>query len=271
MELQLNNGTAIPQLGFGVFRAQDGTETESAVRWALEAGYRHIDTAKIYGNEVSVGRALRDSGLPREKVFLTTKLWTKDVRAKRTRQAFEESLEALQTDYLDLYLIHWPAEGFAQAWAEMEQLYWDGRVRAIGVSNFHRHHLEELSRTAQIQPMVNQIESHPYLTNQPLINYCQGQGITVEVWSPLGGGKANLLEDQTILTLAQKYNRTPAQIVIRWHLQRGVAVMPKSVHQERIISNRQVFDFTLLDEDMDVIQKLNCDLRVGSDPDNFTF
>lgn len=273
MNLQLNNGISIPQLGFGVFRAADGAETESAVRWALEAGYRHIDTAKIYGNEASVGRAIRASGLPREEIFLTTKLWTEDVRAGRTREAFEESLAALGTDYVDLYLIHWPAKGFAAAWAEMEKLYAEGRVRAIGVSNFHQHHLDELAQTAKVKPAVDQIESHPYLTNQPLIDDCRARGIDVEVWSPLGGslGKANILQDETILALAQKYGKSPAQIAIRWHLQRGVVVMPKSVHQERIAANFNVFDFALSGEDMAAISALNRDLRVGSDPDNFAF
>ena len=271
--IQLSNGIGIPQLGFGVFRAQDGAETENAVRWALEAGYRHIDTASFYRNEASVGRAVKASGLPREEIFLTTKLWTTDVRAGRTREAFEESLRALDTDYVDLYLIHWPAEGFAQAWAEMEALYREGRIRAIGVSNFHQHHLEELARTATIRPMVNQIESHPYLSNQPLIDDCRNQGIAVEVWSPLGGSlhKANVLEDETLAALGRKYGKSPAQIAIRWHLQRGVIVMPKSVHRERIAANRDVFDFALSAEDMAAISALNRDLRVGSHPDHFTF
>lgn len=273
MDLKLNNGVMIPQLGFGVFRAADGSETENAVRWALEAGYRHIDTAKIYGNESSVGQAIRASGIPRSEIFLTTKLWTEDVRAGRTRAAFEESLAQLGTDYVDLYLIHWPAEGFARAWAEMEALYKEGRIRAIGVSNFHRHHLEELAKTAEIKPAVDQIESHPYLTNQPLIDYCQGQGIDVEVWSPLGGslGKADILHDETILALAQKYGKSAAQVALRWHLQRGVIVMPKSVHQERIAANFDIFDFALSEQDMAAISALNRDLRVGSHPDHFNF
>lgn len=272
-ELKLNNGVSIPQLGFGVFRAADGAETENAVRWALEAGCRHIDTARIYGNEASVGRAVRASGVKREEIFLTTKLWTKDVRAGRTREAFEESLTALGTDYVDLYLIHWPAEGFAEAWAEMEKLYAEGRVRAIGVSNFHQHHLEELARTAKVKPAVDQIESHPYLSNQPLIDFCRGQGMDVEVWSPLGGslGKANILKDETILALAQKYGKSPAQVTIRWHLQRGVIVMPKSTHRERIAANLDVFDFALSEEDMAAVSALDRGLRTGSDPDNFTF
>lgn len=269
--IRLNNGVSIPQLGFGVFRAQDGEEAENAVRWALETGYRHIDTASFYRNEASVGRAVRASGLPREEIFLTTKLWTTDVRAGRTRAALEESLHNLQTDYVDLYLIHWPAEGFAQAWAEMEALHREGKIRAIGVSNFQPHHLEKLAKTAQIQPVVDQIESHPYMTNQTVIDYCHAHGMEVEVWSPLGGIKGNVLADETILALAQKYGKTPAQIVIRWQLQRGVIALPKSTHKERIQSNRDVFGFALSEEDMQAIQALNRNFRTGSDPDNFKF
>lgn len=269
--LKLNNGISIPQIGFGVFRMPESEQTETAVRWALEAGYRHIDTAKIYGNEKSVGTAIKDSKIPREEIFLTTKLWTTDVRGGRTKEAFAESLEALQTDYVDLYLIHWPADGFEKAWADMEELYSEGKIRAIGVSNFHRQHLEQLWKTAHIKPAVNQIESHPYLTNQPLIDFCHDNGMAVEVWSPLGGTGGNVLQDETLHALAQKYGRSPAQIVLRWDLQRGVVVIPKSAHQKRIEENKEIFDFELSAEDMAVISGLNRNQRVGSDPDHFNF
>ena len=269
--IQLRQGVEIPQLGLGVFQTQDGQQTKDAVLWAIEAGYRHIDTAKAYGNERSVGDALRMSGIPREEIFLTTKLWNDDIRAGRTEAAFAESLEALQTDYVDLYLIHWPVAGFEQAWAAMEKLHQQGKIRAIGVSNFHKSHLEKLEETARIQPYVNQIESHPYLNNQGLIDYCRARGIAVEVWSPLGGTNGTLLADETIGSLAKKYGRTPAQIVLRWGIQRDVVVIPKYVHKERIASNLDVFDFALTDADMEQLGCLDRGQRVGPDPDNFDF
>ena len=185
--------------------------------------------------------------------------------------AFAESLEALRTDYIDLYLIHWPADGFEQAWADLEELYVVGKIKAIGVSNFHRLHLEQLEKTAKILPAVNQIESHPYLSNQELIDLCHSKGMAVEVWSPLGGIKGNVLEDAVLHELASKYGKTPAQIVLRWDIQRNVIVIPKSVHRERILSNQDVFDFELSQEDMALISSLNRNQRVGSDPDHFDF
>lgn len=268
--IKLNNGIKIPQVGLGVFRASTD-EAEQAVTWALEAGYCHIDTAKIYGNEAGVGKAIAESGLQREDLFITTKLWNEDIRQRRTKEAFAESLAALRTDYIDLYLIHWPAEGFQEAWKEMEELYHQGKIGAIGVSNFHPHHLEELFKIQTVKPAVNQIESHPYLTNQKLIDYCQEQNIQAEVWSPLGGKDAAPLLDPTICSLADKYNKTPAQIIIRWDIQRGVIVLPKSIHKERIVSNFDVFDFEISQEDMREISALNKNQRVGSNPDNFDF
>ena len=231
----LNNGVSIPQLGLGVFQTPDGKQTEDAVRWALESGYRHIDTAKIYGNEDSVGKAIKESNIKREDIFLTTKLWNEDIRQGRTKEAFEESLKALQTDYVDLYLIHWPATGYEQAWKEMIEIYKSGRARAIGVSNFHEHHLENLKNISDLMPAVNQIE------------------------------------DSTLVELAHKYHKSAAQIVLRWDLQRNLIVFPKSTHQERIISNFDVFDFALSEEDMSKMNSLNKNLRVGPDPDNFDF
>lgn len=269
--IQLNNGIKIPQFGLGVYLTPDGEETVNAVKWALEAGYRHIDTAKIYGNEKSVALGIQASGVPREEIFLTTKLWNEDIRQRRTKEAFEESLNRLQTDYIDLYLIHWPAEGFEEAWIEMEKLYEAGKIKAIGVSNFQKHHLERLEKISHIVPAVNQIESHPYFTNEEVIDYCLAKNIEVQVWSPLGGTGGHLLQDETLCRLAQKYQKTPAQIVLRWDIQRKVVVMPKSIHKDRIISNIDVFDFELSEEDMKCINKLNRDARIGAHPDHFDF
>lgn len=205
--IQLSNGVPLPQLGLGVFQTPDGEQTVNAVKWALECGYRHIDAAKIYENEVSVGMGLKESGIAREDIFLTTKLWNEDIRKGRTKAAFEESLTALQTDYIDLYLIHWPADGFEQAWSEMEALYEAGKIKAIGVSNFQKSHLEQLDKTAKVQPLVNQIESHPYFNNQELITYCLSRNITVEVWSPLGGTGGNLLQDMHCIPLQKNMVR----------------------------------------------------------------
>ncbi|MGC4019683.1 MAG: aldo/keto reductase [Muricomes sp.] len=270
-KIKMNNGIEIPQLGLGVFQTPQGESTVNSVKWALEAGYRHIDTAKIYGNEFEVGKAILESQVPREDIFLTTKLWNEDIRAERTREAFEESLKALQTDYVDLYLIHWPTDKFEKAWPVMEELYHEGKIKSIGLSNFHRSHLEKILEIAEVKPVVNQIESHPYMSNQELIDLSKSMGIEVEVWSPLGGTGGNVLEDETLNKLAQKYGKSPAQIVLRWDIQREVIVIPKSVHKDRIISNMDIFDFELTDEDMKAISQLNKNLRVGPDPDNFNF
>lgn len=269
--VQLSNGIKIPQLGLGVFQTPEGEQTVNSVKWALEAGYRHIDAARIYGNEKSVGLGMKESGVARSEIFLTTKLWNEDIRQGRAKAAFEESLADLQTDYVDLYLIHWPADGYEKAWADMEELYAAGRIKAIGVSNFHRHHLERLEKTAKLLPTVNQIESHPHFNNQELIDYCHGRGIAVEVWSPLGGTGGNLLQDPVLVELAGKYGKTPAQVVLRWDIQRGVVVIPKSTHQARIISNQEVFDFELTEKDIERIDGLNRNQRVGADPENFDF
>ena len=269
--ITLNNGITIPQLGLGVFRTQKGQETVDAVRWALEAGYRHIDTAKAYDNEESVGQGIRESGVKRRDVFLTTKLWNQDVRDGRAREAFYESLDRLGTDYVDLYLIHWPADGWQKAWEAMEELYNERRIRAIGVSNFHRHHLEELRSFSDLTPAADQIESSPQFPNQELIDWDQAQGITVEAWSPLGGTGGDLLHNPVVARVAEEHGKSPAQAIIRWHLQRGVVVIPKSTHRERIIQNLDVLDFTLTDADMAALSGLGINRRHGSDPDNFNF
>lgn len=269
--ITLNNGMVIPQVGLGVFQTPDGATTVDAVTVALEAGYRHIDTAMIYGNEASVGEGLRRSGVPRGDVFVTTKLWNDDIRAHRGQAAFEESLERLGLDYVDLYLIHWPADGWQQAWDDLQAIYASGRTKAIGVSNFQRHHLEELLANSDVRPAVDQIESSPQFSNQELIDFAHAQGIDVEAWSPLGGTGGNLLSDPRLAAIGAKYGKSPAQVTIRWHIQRGVIVLPKSTHAERIRQNFDVFDFNLTGEDMAAVSAIDTGRRNGADPDTFDF
>ncbi len=267
----LNNGLAMPMVGLGVWRAKD-EDCVKAVTWALEAGYRHIDTANVYGNEAAVGRAVKASSVPRKDIFITTKLWNDDMRSGRQMEAFEQSLKDLQTDYVDLYLVHWPVEGvFVPSWKVLEEIYASGRAKAVGVCNFHEPKLKTLLDAAKVVPAVNQFECHPYLSQEPLIAACRKAGIACEAYSPLGGKGAPVLEDPALKTLAAKYGKTPAQIVLRWNMQRGLIVLPKSVRQERIASNGQLFDFTLSDEDMAAVNGLNQNKRLGFDPDNFNF
>lgn len=266
--LQLENGVKIPQVGLGVW--QSGPNTEKAVCWALEAGYRHIDTAAIYGNEEAVGRGMRDSGIPRGDIFLTTKLWTEDVRRGRTREALMESLRKLGTDYVDLYLIHWPAEGYEKAWQDMAELYHEGWCRAIGVSNFEEDHLASLEGAADIKPQVDQFESHPSFQNNALLSECRDERIIAEAYSPLGRG-SDLENNAVVQKIAKKYDRTPAQVILRWHIQRGVVVIPKSVHKERIEENLDIFDFKLRKRDMDALNAMKQGKRLGSDPHHFAF
>jgi len=271
--LQLNNAISMPQLGLGVWRASDA-EAEQAVTWALEAGYRLIDTAAMYGNEAGVGRAVASSGLLRKDVFITTKLWNADQGYDETLRAFEASLQRLGLDYLDLYLIHWPMpqqNKYKETWQAFEKLYDDGRIRAIGVSNFLPEHLEDLLTDTRITPAVNQIELHPYLQQQETRQVCAAHNIRVESWSPLGGSKGNVREDPLIQKLAAHYSKSSAQIVIRWQLQSGLIVIPKSVHQERIQENIDVFDFELTPTDMEQLGKLDRGSRVGPDPATANF
>ncbi|MEU4516526.1 aldo/keto reductase [Nonomuraea wenchangensis] len=267
--LMLNtDGVQIPQLGFGVWQVP-GDEVEQAVRTALEAGYRHIDTAAAYGNEEGVGRAVRASELPREKVFVTTKLWNGD--HGRAEQAFDESLARLGLDYVDLFLIHWPVprqDKYVQAWKALEKIYRDGRARAIGVSNFTVPTLTRLMEETGITPSLNQIELHPYLQQREMREFHEANGILTEAWSPLGQGRG-LLDDPALAVLSGKHGRTPAQIVLRWHLQLGNVVIPKSVTPARIKENISVFDFILDTEDMAAIGALNQGKRLGPDPETF--
>ena len=269
---ELNNGQKMPVLGLGVFRSKDGEETYNAVRWALEAGYRHIDTAAVYGNEASVGRAIHDSGIPREELWITTKLWNTEIRNRNEEAAFAESLKKLGTDYVDLYLVHWPVredDGYLRVWEKMEQFYKEGRARSIGVSNYHVHHIESLLKIANVVPAVDQVECHPELTQVELADYCASKGIAFEPWSPLGAGK--LLSHPVLSEIAAAHGKTTAQVILRWGLQRGFICIPKSVHKERIQSNAQFFDFELSADEMQRIFALNADARVGADPETFTF
>lgn len=266
---KLANGIEMPRLGLGVWRVEESDATDS-VKWAIENGYRLIDTASVYKNEKGVGEGIRQSGIKREDLFVTTKLWNADQGYDSVHQAFNESLERLGLDYVDLYLIHWPVEGkFNDSWRAMEEIYESGRAKAIGVSNFHQHHIEELMTTAKIKPMVDQIELHPTLTQVDLRDYLAGEGIAVEAWSPLGQGK--ILQNPTLVEIGKKHNKTAAQVIIRWHLQSDIIVIPKSVHEERIKENYDVFDFELNDEEIGQINALNIDERLGADPDNFDF
>ncbi|HEX6290956.1 MAG TPA: aldo/keto reductase [Herpetosiphonaceae bacterium] len=269
----LNNGVDIPQLGLGVFQTNEGAEVERAVHAALEVGYRLIDTAAIYGNEVGVGRAIKASGLPREEMFITTKLWNASHAYHAALRAFDESLDKLDCGYIDLYLIHWPLpmEGkFTEAWRALEQIYDSKRVRAIGVSNFKPHHLDELLKRAAVVPAVNQIELHPRLQQHETRMYCIEHGIAVESYSPLMQA-GEVLEHPIITNLAQHYSKTPAQIILRWHVQHGFIVIPKSVKPERIRENIDVFDFALSEDDMRAIDAMDRGQRIGADPDTASF
>jgi diketogulonate reductase-like aldo/keto reductase len=266
---QLANGIEMPRLGLGVWRVEDNDATNS-VKWAIENGYQLIDTAAVYKNERGVGEGIRQSNTKREDLFITTKLWNADQGYDSAHQAFNDSLERLGLDYVDLYLIHWPVEGkFNDSWKAMEEIYESGREKAIGVSNFHQHHIEELMKTAKIKPMVDQIELHPTLTQVELRDFLAKEGIAVEAWSPLGQGK--ILQNPTLVEIAEKHDKSAAQVIIRWHLQSDSIVIPKSVHEERIKENFDVFNFELNDDEMKRIDALNINERLGADPDNFDF
>jgi diketogulonate reductase-like aldo/keto reductase len=266
----LNNGEKLPWLGFGVFKVEDGGVVEQAVSAALQIGYRSIDTASIYQNERGVGNAIRASGIPREEIFLTTKVWNDDMRAQRTLAAFAESLDRLGTDYVDLYLVHWPVAGYyKETWKAMEEIYASGRAKAIGVSNFTIQHLEDLFFDSEVVPAVNQIEFHPFLLQAELLAFCQSQAIQIEAWSPLMRG--GIIQNEIVQEIANKHRKTTAQIVLRWDLQHGVVTIPKSIHANRIEENADIFDFTLSEADMKALDALDAGQRIGPDPDNFNF
>ena len=266
----LNDGNSMPKLGLGVWKATDGSEVESAVVAAIQAGYRLIDTAMVYHNERGVGKAIRESGTDRSELFITTKLWNSDQGANNVRPALVASLERLGLDYIDLYLIHWPtpARGlYLETWQELIKLQADGLIKSIGVSNFQIEHLEELKKHTSVVPAVNQVELHPHFQQRELREYCKQHGILVESWSPLGGSKASVLESEELIRIANLHSKTSAQVVLRWHLQNDLIVIPKSTNAERIKQNFDVFNFELTTEDMTAIDALNTDQRSGPNPD----
>ena len=268
---KLSNGVRMPWLGLGVFQVPNDNDAADAVRAALDAGYRHIDTAALYRNERGVGRAVRDSGIPREEIFVTTKVWNDDIRAGRVETAATESLKRLGLDYVDLYLLHWPIKGLhQQSWRAMEKVYRAGHAKAIGVSNYMIPHLDELLPAAEVPPAVNQIEFHPYLQSKPLHAYCRQRDIRLTAWSPLMQA-GPLLRDPVLTGIARKHGKSIAQVVLRWDLQLGVVTIPKSVRPERIAENASIFDFELDDADMSVIAALDSNRRNGADPFTFTF
>jgi 2,5-diketo-D-gluconate reductase A len=270
-DVLLNNGQKIPQFGFGVFQIKPA-ETFEAVSQALGAGYRHIDTAQMYGNEREVGEAVAKSDLDRAEVFVTSKLNNGAHRPDDARRAFDMTLDALGFDYVDMFLIHWPLPtrydgDFVSTWATLEEFYRDGRARSVGVSNFQAHHLRRLHEETEILPAVNQIEVHPYLTQNELRAFCAKHQIAIEAWSPIAQGK--VLDDPTIREIAERVGKSPAQVVLRWHIERGDIVFPKSVTPERIVENIAIFDFELSGADVAAISALNRDERNGPDPDTF--
>ena len=266
----LSNGVEMPYFGLGVFQTQNGKEIVNAIHHAFDAGYRHIDTASFYDNETGVGEAIRKSSINRNDIFVTSKVWNDEQGYSNTLKAFDASLKRLGFDYLDLYLVHWPVTGkFKETWKALEYLYKQGKVRAIGVSNFLVHHLEDLLPDTEIKPMVNQVEFHPYVAQPELLNYCNKNNIQFEAWSPLMQGY--VVNVDLLYNIAETHGKTAAQVVLRWDLQKGVITIPKSVKKERIIENGSIFDFELSDEEIRQIDLLDKNQRFGVHPDELDF
>ncbi|MCF6406414.1 aldo/keto reductase [Chitinophaga filiformis] len=266
----LHNGIKMPYIGLGVYKTKDGKEVQDAVTYALDAGYRHIDTAAAYFNETGVGQAIRRSNTPREDIFLTSKIWNSDQGYDSTIRAFNHSLQRLGTSYLDLYLQHWPVKGkYKETWKAMETLYNEGRIKAIGVCNFLQFQLEDLMETATIVPMVNQVEFHPFLVQQSLLDFCNRHDIQFESWFPLMHGFA--FQVPAFREMALRYNVTVAQLLLRWNLQKGVVIIPKSIRRDRIISNSHLFHFNILPTDMQKLDDMDEGLRMGPNPADFNF
>lgn len=264
------NGVEMPIFGLGVYKMTNREETIQAIQTAITAGYRAIDTAALYYNEAEVGEAIRHAGVAREDIFVTTKVWNSDQGYDNTLRAFETSLKKLNMEYIDLYLTHWPVEEkFVETYRAIERLYEEKLIRVPGVSNHHQSHLEQVLAKANVAPMVNQVEIHPYLTQEPLRAFCAEQNIAVTAWSPLGRG--SVLADDTLVKIGEKYGKSAAQITLRWHIQNDILVIPKSVTPARIKENADIFDFELTSEDMAMINQLNREQRFGQNPDNFHF
>ncbi|ALC81765.1 MULTISPECIES: aldo/keto reductase [Bacillus] len=264
----LNNDVVIPSTGIGLWQVRNKDQVETTLSHAYETGYRLIDTAAAYGNEKEVGKTIKNLVLPREELFITTKLWNSDQGYQSTLQAFKKSMKLLQLDYLDLYLIHWAVQDkFLDSWRAMEKLYEEGYIRAIGVCNFQISHLDQLISNCNVLPVINQIEYHPYLVQNNLHDYCLNKNIQVEAWSPLGQG--SLVHDRSLLAIAEKYNKSVAQVILKWHMHKGIIPIPKSSNPKRIKENFNIFDFSLNNEDIVSINKLNENRRFGPHPDHF--
>ncbi len=262
--ITLNNGLVIPTIGYGTFKIDD-IESENLVKMAVKTGYRHIDTASYYKNELGIGKGIAQASAPREDIFLATKIWMDDLGYEKTMQSFEASMEKLGLDYLDLLLIHWPRPLALESWKALEELYHAGKVKAIGVCNYNVRLLQELLDNCSVKPVINQIECHPKLQQTDVIEFCQKNDIAVEAWSPIMKGQ--VLDVPLLQELGEKYGKSPVQITLRWHLQRGVIVIPKASSEQRMLDNRNVFDFSLTDEEMAQIATLNEDMRLGFDPE----
>lgn len=262
----LNNGVDIPALGFGVWQMENLDECERAVVKAIQTGYRMIDTAAIYQNETAVGQAVKDSGVSREELFITSKVWVQDHGYEQAKKAFHRTLERLQMDYLDMYLVHWPYGDFLGTWKALEELYSEGKIKAIGVCNFTVEKLEELKANSTVVPVINQIELHPVFQQKELQVYNRENNIITQPWSPLGNGNADLLNNSELRAIAGKYGKTVAQVILRWHLQEGFVVIPKSVTPSRIEENFNVFDFELSEEEMNIVRSLDTGKRLFFDP-----
>ncbi|MEI7487384.1 MAG: aldo/keto reductase [Chryseobacterium sp.] len=264
--ITLNNGVDIPALGFGVWQIDDQKVCEDTVIKAIQTGYRMIDTASIYQNEIGVGNAIKNSGVNRDELFITSKLWVQDTTYDKAKSAFQRTLDRLQLDYLDMYLIHWPYSDFTGAWKALEELYKEGKIKAIGVCNFTVEKLEELKANSSILPVVNQIELHPIFQQKELQVYNRENNIVTQPWSPLGNGNAELLNNESLKVIAEKYNKTVAQVILRWHLQEGFCAIPKSVTPSRIEENFNVFDFELTEDEMNTVRSLDTNKRIFFDP-----
>ena len=268
--VKLNNGVEMHSFGLGVFQVDDGQEVMDAIKYATDAGYRLVDTAAIYNNEKGVGTAIKQCGLPREKLFITSKVWNAFQGYDSTLKAFENTMSDLQLTYLDLYLIHWPLpknKNYIATWKAMETLYKEGRIRAIGVSNFEPEWIQDIINECEVVPMVNQVEFHPYLQQKELHEYCKANGVQLQAWAPLAKGK--IFEDEKLIKLAGKYGKSAGQFVLRWQLQCGVITIPKSIKQDRIISNADIFDFEIDQQDMKAMESFDIGTRIGPNPHDF--